>query len=398
MNHGILYRNMDIDLLAKMVRDLILDKDEVSLPGVGSFVAEMVPASFSDRGYTINPPYRRLSFRQRTDASDMSLADLYAASNGVDREQALQILTDFLSEMKEVLKTKKSIVFPELGRLRATKENIFFFVADGDLDIWPGGYGLEPISLKTHQETPEEVSSMVEELRSMIVDPTDREVVDTPVESLAAESVEAESSVKGEALEVTEARTEEETADEPAVIAAAPAEEIEAPAAAPDIIDAPEEITVAPTTEGPTAEEPTTEESTTEESTAEEPTIEESTTEEPTMEETVVEVPMAEESVIEESTTEESTPEKSTIEETAGETGDPVKTVTPVVEAPVETAGDDAVKPKRTGKIALYIVLGLLAAAILALVVFVILAHAAPDFVDSLLYTPEELELIRSFR
>lgn len=378
MNHGILYRNMDIDLLAKMVRDLILDKDEVSLPGVGSFVAEMVPASFSDRGYTINPPYRRLSFRQRTDASDMSLADLYAASNGVDREQALQILTDFLSEMKEVLKTKKSIVFPELGRLRATKENIFFFVADGDLDIWPGGYGLEPISLKTHQETPEEVSSMVEELRSMIADPTDREAVDTPVESLAAESVEAESSVKGEALEVTEARTEEETADEPAVIAAAPTEEIEAPAAAPDIIDTPEEITVAPTTEGPTAEEPLAEASTTEES-----VIEESTTEEPITEETVAEAPMAEES---------------TIEEPADETGDPVKTVTPVVEAPVETAGDDAVKPKRTGKIALYIVLGLLAAAILALVVFVILAHAAPNFIDSLLYTPEELELIRSFR
>ena len=388
MNHGILYRNMDIDLLAKMVRDLILDKDEVSLPGVGSFVAEMVPASFSDRGYTINPPYRRLSFRQRTDASDMSLADLYAASNGVDREQALQILTDFLSEMKEVLKTKKSIVFPELGRLRATKENIFFFVADGDLDIWPGGYGLEPISLKTHQETPEEVSSMVEELRSMIADPTDREAVDTPVESLAAESVEAGSSVKGEELEATEVRTEEETADEPAVIAAAPAEEIEAPAAAPDIIDTPEEITVAPTTE-----ESVIEESTADATATGAPMTEESTAEEPTMEETVAEAPMAEEPTIE-----ESTPEKSTIEEPAGETGDPVKTVTPVVEAPVETAGDDAVKPKRTGKIALYIVLGLLAAAILALVVFVILAHAAPDFIDSLLYTPEELELIRSFR
>lgn len=418
MNHGILYRNMDIDLLAKMVRDLILDKDEVSLPGVGSFVAEMVPASFSDRGYTINPPYRRLSFRQRTDASDMSLADLYAASNGVDREQALQILTDFLSEMKEVLKTKKSIVFPELGRLRATKENIFFFVADGDLDIWPGGYGLEPISLKTHQETPEEVSSMVEELRSMIADPTDREAVDTPVESLAAESVEAESSVKGEALEVTEARTEEETADEPAVIAAAPAEEIEAPAAAPDIIDAPEEITVAPTTEGPTAEEsapeestieetvtgaPMTEESiaeepTSEETVAEEPMTEESTAEEPTIEETVAEAPMAEESTIEEPVAETPMAEEPTIEEPAGETGDPVKTVTPAAEAPVETAGDDAVKSKRTGKIALYIVLGLLAAAILALVVFVIFAHAAPDFIDSLLYTPEELELIRSFR
>ena len=51
---------MDIDLLAKMVKEAILDHDTVTLPGVGCFVAELVPSTFSDKGYTINPPYRRL--------------------------------------------------------------------------------------------------------------------------------------------------------------------------------------------------------------------------------------------------------------------------------------------------------------------------------------------------
>ena len=53
---------MDIDLLAKMVKELIVAHDQVGLPGVGTFVAEMIPATFSDKGFTINPPYRRLSF------------------------------------------------------------------------------------------------------------------------------------------------------------------------------------------------------------------------------------------------------------------------------------------------------------------------------------------------
>ena len=53
---------MDIDLLSRMISELIVDHDQVGLPGVGTFVAEMVPATFSDKGYTINPPYRRLSF------------------------------------------------------------------------------------------------------------------------------------------------------------------------------------------------------------------------------------------------------------------------------------------------------------------------------------------------
>lgn len=164
---------MDIDLLSKMVKELILDRDEVTLPGVGTFVAETVPASFSDRGYTINPPYRRLSFRQRQNAEDNCLIELYARSNGIDQQQASRFLLDFLMEMKEVLKQKKSIVFPGLGRLRSTKENNFFFVADEDLDIYPEGFGLEPISLKTHQETPEEVTDAIQKLKAVVMAPAD---------------------------------------------------------------------------------------------------------------------------------------------------------------------------------------------------------------------------------
>ncbi len=62
---------MEIALLADMVKELILDNEEVALPGLGTFVTEVVPASFSDRGYTINPPYRRLSFRERQGSDDM---------------------------------------------------------------------------------------------------------------------------------------------------------------------------------------------------------------------------------------------------------------------------------------------------------------------------------------
>lgn len=159
---------MDIDLLSKMVKELILDKDEVSLPGVGTFVAEMVPSVFSDKGYTINPPYKRLSFRQKGTADDSLLIDFYAKCNNLDIETASRIIREFLHEMRHVLETRKSIVFPGLGKLRATRENYFFFVADEDLDIYPEGFGLEPISLKTHEETPAEVSATMAALRGIL--------------------------------------------------------------------------------------------------------------------------------------------------------------------------------------------------------------------------------------
>ena len=183
---------MDIDLLSKMVYDLILDNDRVALPGVGCFVAEIVPASFSDKGYTINPPYRKLYFRSKPDDGEL-LVKLYAKSNGVAEEDARRILTEFLAEMRDILFTRKVIVFPGLGRLRATRENNLFFVADEALDIYPEGFGLEPLSLKTHKETEQELSATMDELGDILgsgaVDEPLDESVAEPVAEPVAESI-----------------------------------------------------------------------------------------------------------------------------------------------------------------------------------------------------------------
>lgn len=180
---------MDIDLLSKMVKELILDNDRVALPGLGSFVAEVVPSTFSDKGYTINPPYRRLYFRSKPDEG-RELAGFYASTNKVEEDMAERIIKDFVSELKSVLHTKKTVVFPGLGRLRATKENNVFFIADEDLDIYPAGFGFEPISLKTHQETREEVSAALTDLKSILEEPK-AEAIPEPSPELASEPLPA---------------------------------------------------------------------------------------------------------------------------------------------------------------------------------------------------------------
>ena len=195
---------MNVDLLSQMVYDLILGNDRVTLPGVGTFVAEMVPATFTDRGYTINPPYRKLSFRSSGPA-DTLLVDLYAASANVSKEVAGRVLGEFLSEMKAVLFAKKTVVFPGLGRLRATRENNIFFVADESLDIFPEGFGLEPLSLKARRETVEDISRSVEQLGEILNGPA-VEAVSEPVD-VVSEPVEAEvpdASLKQENVRVEE--------------------------------------------------------------------------------------------------------------------------------------------------------------------------------------------------
>ena len=178
---------MDIDLLSKMVKELLLDNDNVILPGLGSFVAEIVPSTFSDKGYTINPPYRKLYFRSKPDEG-YKLVEFYASSNKVELAIADKVIRDFVAELKQVLFARKTVVFPGLGRLRAPKENAVFFVADEDLDIYPEGFGLQPISLKTHVETPAEVTAVVEGLKAMVDIP---EVKPSP-ETVAVPMIEEE--------------------------------------------------------------------------------------------------------------------------------------------------------------------------------------------------------------
>ena len=209
---------MDIDLLSKMVKELILDNDRVVLPGLGCFVAEIVPSTFSDKGYTINPPYRRLYFRSKPDQGD-ELARFYAASNDVALGIADRIITDFIADLKGVLHQKKTIIFPGLGRLRATKENNIFFVSDEDLDIYPDGFGLEPVSLKTNQETPQEVSAAVEELRSILDAPIPIATPDEETSDPAEETVETVDDTVKPAEDPAEdpvEATDETVAEEPA--------------------------------------------------------------------------------------------------------------------------------------------------------------------------------------
>lgn len=330
---------MDIDLLSKMVKELILDNDEVSLPGVGSFVAELVPSSFSDKGYTINPPYKRLSFRKKADASDNVLIDFYAKSNNVDKETASKIVIDFLSEMQKVLELRKSIVFPGLGKLRATKENIFFFVADEDLDIYPEGFGLEPISLKTHEETPAEVSATIAALQD-ILNPEE-----TESQSGSGEQPEAESG------------SEE------------PSEAVSDPEDAPEVTG----------DEHPEPE--SSQEAEGESDNAQKPE------QQTTAEESDRQSENESQSEAEGKQEKEPQPEPESGNELQPE---------PQVESDdsKQPRTEPAKKSRKGWKALIWTAVAIAALAVTFIVGFVILAHIAPDFIDSILYTQEELEII----
>ena len=141
---------MDIIILSSHVRDLVLDSDVVVVPGLGTFLAEVVPASFSDKGYTVNPPYRKLTFVAEIPdqiGDDTKKVGKESKTKVVEAEG----LEEFVEHLKKELKETRCVEFPGLGKLRLTKGDQYFFVVDEDANIFPEGFGLEPVSLKNKE-------------------------------------------------------------------------------------------------------------------------------------------------------------------------------------------------------------------------------------------------------
>ena len=145
---------MEINLFSKCIKELIVENDRVDVPYLGTFTAEMMPASYSDRQTTIHPPYRRMSFRKAdvTLADGGLLLDKVRREIGVTHDQAGVELGWCLSRLCSELEGRKSCKLPGLGVMRANARNEFFFVPDEDLDIWPDGIGFEAIAIKMPRE------------------------------------------------------------------------------------------------------------------------------------------------------------------------------------------------------------------------------------------------------
>ena len=342
---------MDISLFSEMIKNLILDNDEVTLPGVGSFVSEVVPSSFSDKGYTINPPYRKLSFRHRQ-GKDNLLAEFYSKSNGTDLESAEKLVKVFLDGLEEDLRTKKTVEMPGLGRLRATREGTIFFIPDEDLDIYCSGFGLQPVSLKTHEETPEEVARAVSDLRKMVDDPV------PPLKPLPETGQEEAVGTEPEPV----AATEPASCPEPVAPAPASSDSVEDSPAGPSAPVAAASTQDLPATPATPVELPT-------------PAAQDT----PAAPATPVELP---------------TPAAQDTPAAPASPDAPVAPATPDQSATqVSPAPSGNVRKKRllTG-VAVVIFI-----ALLALGGFILLSRLSPDLVDRMLYSEDELRLIERF-
>lgn len=180
---------MDTALLSRMLKCLLSQYDSVSLPDFGKFILEDVPASFSDKGFTINPPYKKVVFVPVV-GEDNILCESYSEANGVSMSIARDMISGCVRGIVSDLKNSKQVDLPQLGKLKMTRGGTVLFVAMQGLELRPQLDMLVPISLKSRDTVaPEPVAAPVAEPVVEVAPELVVEVVPEPVVEAETEPV-----------------------------------------------------------------------------------------------------------------------------------------------------------------------------------------------------------------
>jgi len=167
--------SINIPAFSRLIRTLLLEHNRVSLPGIGSFIAENKPSMLLDDGRMIHAPTRVVTFSIKEIWNDEWLERAYAAEldramleledgDELTREQleekSRQTLQLFLDQAKREIKqfttavmgqlqTEGMFQFPGLGILRmGKKKQEITFEKAAECDLSPQEFGLEAIPIK----------------------------------------------------------------------------------------------------------------------------------------------------------------------------------------------------------------------------------------------------------
>lgn len=153
----------------------------VELPALGWLYFITCPASVSDRGFTVNPPFRKLVFspsRPGTVSPSASVSSVspeasssafsptlpngtpsngtpsivlfYAEANGLSVRKATEIITGCVSAIGSLVSSSRDFLLPGLGRFKRMRDGTLYFVQDQELELCPAFDFLPSLSLKTH--------------------------------------------------------------------------------------------------------------------------------------------------------------------------------------------------------------------------------------------------------
>ncbi len=141
---------MNLAVISVLLQELLFDNQRITLPGVGTFSLEEIPASFLEDSNIMLPPTKKIVFDNTQIKNDGLLENAYARKTGLILEDSKRDLLFLSKKVKEAISNELKVVIPGFGALYNSKGEIAF-EKDSDFDIAPDSFGLDAIIVEPNE-------------------------------------------------------------------------------------------------------------------------------------------------------------------------------------------------------------------------------------------------------
>jgi len=122
---------------------LLEEHDCVILPGYGGFIGNYSPARIDPVSHTFVPPSKKILFNINLKQNDGLLCNRLVTDEGVSYADALALINEMIASIRHNLRSGKSFIIPEVGRLFSGREGTLQFEQAKDSNLLPDAFGLQ---------------------------------------------------------------------------------------------------------------------------------------------------------------------------------------------------------------------------------------------------------------
>lgn len=142
---------MDLTLLSAALKESLLQSQSVVLPGIGTFTITEVPSAFLNGGKTLTPPALEITFSATHLKNDGELEAVFSRLAKLTPEEAMVKMALLIEKIRTSIHVNRQAYIPEFGTILLDNEYQFHFTPDKDYCFCPDYYLLEPLSLKPEE-------------------------------------------------------------------------------------------------------------------------------------------------------------------------------------------------------------------------------------------------------
>lgn len=143
---------MDLNLLAKTIKESLIENQKAEVPSLGTFLFRISAARISEDEKTILPPSGAVSFKSDPKVTGESLIRYCSSRTGISVKSATYEIHNCIENLKRELSKEKRVHLPELGLLTPDNAGVIIFTPEDEDSICRDIFGFTAVPVKPIKE------------------------------------------------------------------------------------------------------------------------------------------------------------------------------------------------------------------------------------------------------